>query len=111
MAMSSKEAFSEAGFQTHVVRNNRDGSSSYLNLDEPDLPVKALAHRLGFTDDWTFTRAFRRHFGLLPSEVRAGAALAPAAASAESPLKPNRHIVPSGFPEDWIREYYPRPRV
>ena len=80
-------------------------------VGEPDLPVKALAHRLGFTDDWSFTRAFRRHFGLLPSEVRAGAALAPAAASAESPLKPNRHIVPSGFPEDWIREYYPRPRV
>jgi len=74
---------------------------------EPDLPVKAIAHRLGFTDHWSFTRAFRRHFGLLPSEVRGGAALAPAA-DHDSPLRPNRHIVPSGFPEDWIRAYYPR---
>lgn len=76
---------------------------------EPELPVKALAHRLGFTDDWSFTRAFRRHFGLLPSEVRGGAPLAAAATGEASPLQSNRHIVPSGFPEDWIRDYYPRP--
>lgn len=81
---------------------------------EPELSVKALAHRLGFTDDWSFTRAFRRHFGLLPSEVRSGAALAPATAAdgdGDALMQPNRHIVPSGFPEDWIRDYYPRTGV
>lgn len=74
---------------------------------EPDLPIKALAHRLGFTNDWSFTRAFRRHFGLLPSEVREGAPLATTAPGEASPLQPNRHIVPSGFPDDWIRDYSP----
>lgn len=38
MAITSKEAFDRAGFQTHLVRNNRDGSSEYVGLHEPNLP-------------------------------------------------------------------------
>lgn len=77
---------------------------------EPDLPVKTLARQLGFTDDWSFTRAFRRHFGLLPTQVRAGSALAPAVPDAgEDPLlRTDRHIVPAGSPENWMNEYQPR---
>lgn len=39
-------------------------------LLEAGEPVGRAAHRSGFTDLDTFTRAFRRHYGCTPSEVR-----------------------------------------
>lgn len=77
-------------------------------VSERDLPIKALARRLGFADDWSFSRAFRRHFGILPTEVREGTPLAAGATDDGEGLRPNRHIVPGDFPADWIRDYHPR---
>jgi len=38
-----------------------------------DLPLKAIASRAGFADQAHFTREFRRHHGVSPTEMRRGA--------------------------------------
>jgi AraC family transcriptional regulator len=41
-----------------------------IQLLEHDQPVAHVAADCGFTDHSAFTRAFRRHVGLAPSEYR-----------------------------------------
>lgn len=44
MAKSSEGAFRQAGYQTHIILNNRDGSGSYLGLDPDDGPFPEVPH-------------------------------------------------------------------
>lgn len=41
-------------------------------LDCTDLPVKQIAYRLGFADQASFGKFFRKQFGVSPTEYRAG---------------------------------------
>ncbi len=48
-------------------------------LLETALPVVAVAERAGFSEPTNFTAAFRKHFAVLPSEVRRGRNVRPVA--------------------------------
>jgi AraC-like DNA-binding protein len=61
--------------------------------------VKEVAHDLGFADASAFARAFRRHFGLSPTEMRVAAASGappPAPEAAALPFPVNVHVRPPG---------------
>lgn len=70
----------------YAAQNLRSGGGS----------IKSLAFDLGFEDAYSFTRAFKRYLGVLPSDIRAGGSGGPATAppEASSLLKPNQHVVP-----------------
>jgi AraC-like DNA-binding protein len=74
-----------------------------------DEPIKALAADLGFADAYSFTRAFRRYFGVLPSDLREGRAPMPAVAAPVKPLLPiNQHVLPPGADARFKDKFYPR---
>ena len=69
-----------------------------------DQSVKEVAHRLGFRDASAFSRAFRRQFGLAPTELRVAGPQSvppPVAGSGDEPYKLNMHIRPPGV-EGWF---------
>jgi AraC-like DNA-binding protein len=71
-----------------------------------DITIKALALEMGFTDSYSFTRAFRRYLGVLPSHLRSGVA-APTVPfpDPEHPLlRINEAIVPAVHSLDFWRE-------
>ncbi len=65
-----QRAFAEAGtsFQAtlHAVRMKRSAEL----LVESSLPVSAIAHLVGYRSPTQFTKAFRRHYHLAPSQLR-----------------------------------------
>lgn len=74
-------------------------------------PIKAIAADLGFADSYSFTRAFRRYLGVLPSDLREGRAAPPAVAQPEKPLIPlNTHILPPQPGADHYQQFAPRGR-
>jgi AraC-like DNA-binding protein len=78
-------------------------------LRSSDEPIKALAGELGFTDAYSFTRAFRRYFGVLPSDLREGRAPMPAVAAPAKPLLPiNQHVLPPDAGAGFKDKFYPR---
>ncbi|MBA2482499.1 MAG: helix-turn-helix transcriptional regulator [Planctomycetes bacterium] len=68
-------------------------------------PVKEVAHQLGFADASAFARAFRRHFGVAPSDLHVagmGTAPKPLPATDELSFPMNRHIQPPGATSPWF---------
>jgi AraC family transcriptional regulator of adaptative response / methylphosphotriester-DNA alkyltransferase methyltransferase len=65
-----QRAFAEAGtsFQAtlHAIRMERSAEL----LVESSLPVSAIAHRVGYRSHPQFTKAFRRHYQLAPTQLR-----------------------------------------
>lgn len=77
-------------------------------LRSSDEPIKAVAHAFGFVDAYSFTRAFRRYLGVLPSDLRAGRAASTADERTAEPLMPiNRHIVPPNIGADFYGKFSP----
>ena len=80
-------------------------------LLEAGQAVKHVAHRLGFTDASAFTRAFKRQFGVTPSQCAQqgaphhmpgeGEAAGTAGEGEGYPL--NQHILPADVREPWFR--------
>ncbi len=67
--------------------------------------VKEVAHRLGFRDASAFSRAFRRQFGLAPTELRVAGPESvppPVTGSGDEPYALNRHIRPPGSAGAWF---------
>jgi AraC-like DNA-binding protein len=58
-----------SGFRTHL-RAVRMARATEL-LATTDLPVKEIATRVGYDDPSQFSKAFKRTFGVSPSQVRA----------------------------------------
>lgn len=65
-----QRAFAEAGtsFQAtlHAIRMERSAEL----LVESSLPVFAIAHRVGYRSPPQFAKAFRRHYQLVPTQLR-----------------------------------------
>jgi AraC-like DNA-binding protein len=63
----------EGGVTRYIQRHRL--RASYAALTDPldDRPVAAVAEACGFHDPSTFSRTFRREFGLSPTDVRAAA--------------------------------------
>jgi AraC-like DNA-binding protein len=71
-----------------------------------DGPIKAIARAIGMSDATAFARLFRRHFGVAPSEVAAGAAIADAGAGL---VPANRHLVAPDEDPRWVERFRARP--
>jgi len=78
-------------------------------LRSGDEAIKSIAHAVGFADAYSFTRAFRGHFGVLPSDLRAGRAELPPGGPGEPDLPPmNRHVVPPEAGGAFYEKFMPR---
>jgi AraC-like DNA-binding protein len=71
-------------------------------LLEAKQPVKEVAHRLGFTNASAFTRAFRRQFGITPSQYGAHERPAVATHDEELGFPLNRHLRPHDAMTPWF---------
>lgn len=63
----------EGGVAHYIQRRRLSESFSILCDARNDLPIGRVAETLCFSDASSFTRAFRREFGISPSDVRAAA--------------------------------------
>jgi len=77
-----------------------------------DKPIKSVAYELGFADSHIFTRLFKHHLGVLPSDLRLGTVPLPEKETAVgAQLFPvNRHLLPPRYGPNWMERYYPRHR-
>jgi AraC-like DNA-binding protein len=76
------------GGVAHYIQRQRLSESFTLLCDVSNrLPVAKIAELLCFADPSSFSRAFRREFGMSPSDVRAASLAGPAPA----PLKDARY--------------------
>ncbi len=84
------------GVSPGVARANAKLRFAARALSTGGTTIKALAHELGFADASTFARAFRRHIGVSPTELRvSGEAPAGQVQGLGTSLFPiNRHIRP-----------------
>jgi AraC-like DNA-binding protein len=64
---------SEGGVANYIQRRRLSESFSLLCDSANGLPIGRVAEMLCFADASTFSRAFRREFGISPSDVRAAA--------------------------------------
>lgn len=71
-------------------------------LIEAGQAVKSVAHRLGFTDASAFSRAFRRQFGVTPSQYAGLERPAPPATDGGLGYPLNRHVRPPGALTPWF---------
>ncbi|MCC6581389.1 MAG: helix-turn-helix transcriptional regulator [Phycisphaeraceae bacterium] len=81
-------------------------------LRSTDKPIKAIAYELGFADPRIFTRLFKSHLSVLPSDVRLGVAppLEESPAETDQLFPLNRHLVPPRAGSNWMQRYLPRHR-
>lgn len=66
--LQARLAQEETSFAALVDNHRRDRALTLLS--QPDLPVTAIAARLGFSTPSALTRAFRRWTGMAPSDYR-----------------------------------------
>ena len=92
--------FMEDGGVAAYIQNRRL-RRCFLTITDPSQPparIGDIAHALGFTSDAQFSRAFRRAFGMTPSEARAEAQ-----AGDHAGVVPNQ----ATFINDWMRRLQP----
>ena len=81
----------EGGVANYIQRRRLSESFSMLCDTSSNLPISEIAASLCFSDPSSFSRAFRREFGLAPSDVRASARSGPTAKQREkSRSQPSR---------------------
>ncbi len=81
--LSGLLSMSESNFHALFKKNFGMAPIAYINryrlsvatllLHDSDLSMQAIAERVGFYDQFYFSRSFKRAFGVSPSEYRAGA--------------------------------------
>jgi AraC-like DNA-binding protein len=81
-------------------------------LRRTDKPIKNIALEMGFADPRIFSRLFKHHLGVLPSDIRLGVTPPPEESPTEAgqlfPL--NRHLLPPESGPNWRVVYFPRKR-
>ena len=60
----------ELGFSYHALADEVRAATARLYLDQPDIAVSEVAYLLGFADQSTFNRAFKRWTGSTPARSR-----------------------------------------
>ena len=67
--------------------------------------IKTIAYDVGFADSKSFLRTFKKHFGVVPSDLRLSRDPVPPMKSTESLYPINRHVFPPdavpGYAERW----------
>lgn len=81
-------------------------------LRSSDKPIKTIAFEFGFGDAKFFTRLFKRHLGVLPSDIRLGRASFPRQTVNEAGrlFPTNQHLLPPQSGPNWRMRYFPRRR-
>lgn len=82
-------------------------------LHDTDKLIKTIAFDMGFSDARIMGQLFKRHLGVLPSELRAGSKPIPAEPieSAKHLFPFQRHLVRPNAAHNWMRMlYFPRKR-
>jgi AraC-like DNA-binding protein len=74
----------EGGVSHYILRRRLSESFTMLCDASSTVPIGKVAEMLCFSDGSSFSRAFRREFGMSPSDVRAGAI---GASPPKAPLK------------------------
>ena len=75
-------------------------------LRSSDQAIKSIAFELGFADANSFTRAFRKHLGFPPTELRAALSTPDAPAALHGTLFPmNRHLLPPEADKNYFEKY------
>ncbi|MCZ8515352.1 response regulator [Paenibacillus filicis] len=59
------------GYVQYVTEIRLEAARKLL-MENPDLHVSEIAHRVGYWDDKHFSKQFKREFGMTPSEYRRG---------------------------------------
>jgi AraC-like DNA-binding protein len=61
----------ELGFSYHALDDEVRAATARLYLDQPDIAIAEVAYLVGFSDQSTFNRAFKRWTGSTPARTRA----------------------------------------
>jgi AraC-like DNA-binding protein len=61
----------ELGYSYHAIADEVRAATARLYLEQPDIAIAEVAYLLGFADQSTFNRAFKRWTGLTPARSRA----------------------------------------
>ncbi|MBA3846885.1 MAG: helix-turn-helix transcriptional regulator [Planctomycetes bacterium] len=78
-------------------------------LRDPGRSIKSIAHELGFVDDASFTRLFRRATGLTPTDLRIAPPVDDVPGDDARLYPVNRHVLPLSVPDDHFSQFAPRP--
>jgi len=89
-------------------------------LTTEDVPIKRLAFDLGFADAYSFTRTFKQHLGILPTQLREGLSISERAPRTSMPkwsgqsgndprqiFKINEHVLPHGVGAELYQKFIP----
>jgi AraC-like DNA-binding protein len=86
-----RQRFGESPGHFRTRERLRQAAHRLRSCDEP---IKTIARVFGFEDAYSFSRAFRKYLGVLPSDLRSGAQAVSEATAADPLLPMNRHIIP-----------------
>ena len=64
----------ELGYSFHTLLDEVRQGAAGLYLQQPDIAIAEVAYLLGFSDQSTFNRAFKRWYGVTPKQYRTRAA-------------------------------------
>ena len=70
-ARSLQRQLHELGYTYHTLADEVRAATARLYLEQPDIAVAEVAYLLGFSDQSTFNRAFKRWTGHTPARSRA----------------------------------------
>jgi AraC-like DNA-binding protein len=70
-ARSLQRHLQELGFSYHELADEVRAATARLYLEQPDIAIAEIAYLLGFADQSTFNRAFKRWTGSTPARSRA----------------------------------------
>jgi len=81
-------------------------------LRSSERSVKDVAYSLGFSDPKGFSRIFKQHLGVRPSDIRnVEPPLERLPSHLPRPFPVNRHLLPPGTQPDWFKSYLPLGRA
>jgi AraC-like DNA-binding protein len=66
----------ELGYTYNALADEVREATARLYLEQPDIALAEIGYLLGFADQSTFNRAFKRWTGFTPRQARAGASRA-----------------------------------